>query len=374
MAPGSREWTVLGLMSGTSMDGVDACLAHIELSEDHFAFDLLDGTTVPFRSEVRRAISHALSEKADDVAALHFRLGEVYARVAEKFLRGRKVDLVGCHGQTLAHVDGSHTLQVGSTAYLARQLNVPVASNFREADVAAGGNGAPLMPFLDWLLAKSRPKPAVMVNIGGVANIAAVAPGAAREAVIGFDTGPGMGLIDEGAGLLFGAPYDEDARHSNGGTVSEELLTELMSHPFIQRPPPKSTGRDEFGVQLVKEIKSRFPLPPSDLLRSLVRFTGRSIAVNIRQSVEFHDEVDTLIVSGGGVHHPLVMSDLQAELPGMEVVTSRELGVDPDLKEALLIAVLAVAQVEGVSGNMPGVTGAREQVVLGQLAPAQGAS
>ncbi|MEE9163036.1 MAG: anhydro-N-acetylmuramic acid kinase, partial [Candidatus Neomarinimicrobiota bacterium] len=167
---------------------------------------------------------------------------------------------------------------------------------------------------------------------------------------------------------------DEDARHSNGGTVSDELLTELMSHPFVSQPPPKSTGRDEFGVNLVDEIKSRFPLPPSDLLRSLVRFTGRSIAANIRQSVEFQDEVDTLIVSGGGVHHPLVMSDLQAELPGMQVVTSQELGIDPDLKEALLMAVLAVAHVEGVPGNMPGVTGAREEVVLGQLAPAQGAS
>ena len=371
MPAGARRWTVLGLMSGTSMDGVDACLADIELSGDALAFDCLDTVTVAFGDEDKATIVRSLSGNADDVAALHSRLGEVYIQVARDLLRGRPVDLVGCHGQTVAHRDGRFTLQVGAMTPLGLLLNVPVISNFRDADLAVGGNGAPLMPFLDWLLARSREAPTVLVNIGGVANISALLPGANQEAVAGFDTGPGMGLIDEAARLLFGASYDEDGHHSESGVVSEALLDELMAHPFVRRPPPKSTGRDDFGARLVEQLNGQFSLPPADLLRSLVQYTARSVADNIRRFVPYHARADKLIVSGGGVHHPLVMADLQAELPTMKVVTSLEIGIDPDFKEALLMAVLAVAHVQGIPANMPGVTGAKRKVVLGQLTPGQ---
>ena len=371
MPAGARRWTVLGLMAGTSMDGVDACLADIELSSDALAFECLDTATIAFRDEDRAAIVRSLSGRPDDVAALHYLLGEVYAQVAQDLLKGRPVDLVGCHGQTVAHRDGRFTLQVGATTPLGLLLNVPVISNFREADLAVGGNGAPLMPFLDWQLARSREAPTIVVNIGGVANISAVVPGADQGEVAGFDTGPGMGLIDEAAWLFFGAPYDGDGRYSEAGAVNEALLDELMAHPFVRRPPPKSTGRDEFGAQLVERLSQQFSLPPADLLRSLVRYTARSVADNIRRFIPFHAQADMLIVSGGGVHHPLVMADLRAELPAMKVVTSVEIGIDPDFKEALLMAVLAVAHVQRIPGNMPGVTGARRKVVLGQMIPGQ---
>ena len=358
------------------MDGVDACLASIRLSGGQIEFQILDNVTVPFTTEEKEAITRSLTATTDEVGDLHFRLGAAYARVAGDFLDGRPVDLAGSHGQTVAHCDGRYTLQVGTPAHLSQILKAPVVSNFRDADMAAGGNGAPLMPFLDWLLCQSkawpltghsRPVSAVVLNLGGVANISAVTPGMDQTEVVGFDTGPGMGLIDEAARLLFDSPSDLDGRYSAGGTIREEILTDLMAHPFIRRRPPKSTGRDEFGGELVRRLVKKYTLPPADLLRSLVRFTARSIADSIRRFVNFHDMIETLIASGGGVHHPLLVADLEAELPGWEVTTSQVLGIDPDIKEALLMAVLAVAHVQGIPGNMPGVTGARRLVVLGQI-------
>ena len=358
------------------MDGVDACLASIRLSGGQLEFQILDNATVPFTTEEKEAITRSLTATTDELGDLHFRLGAAYARVAGDFLNGRPVDLAGCHGQTVAHSDGRYTLQVGTPAHLSQTLRAPVVSNFRDADMAAGGNGAPLMPFLDWLLCKSkagplagrsRPVAAVFLNLGGVANISAVAPGMDQTEVVGFDTGPGMGLVDEAARLLFDSPSDLDGRYSAGGNISAEILSELMAHRFIHRRPPKSTGRNEFGGELVRRLVKKYTLPPADLLRSLVRFTARSIADSIRRFVNFHDMIETLIASGGGVHHPLLVADLEAELPGWEVTTSQVLGIDPDIKEALLMAVLAVAHVQGIPGNMPGVTGARELVVLGQI-------
>ncbi|UCD39144.1 MAG: anhydro-N-acetylmuramic acid kinase [Fidelibacterota bacterium] len=367
MTESTKAWTALGLMSGTSMDGVDACLTRVSLSPGSFEFRIEDSSTVPFTDDERDAISRSLTGTADDVGTLHFRLGEAYARVADNFLNGRSVDLAGCHGQTVAHRDGNFTLQVGTPAHLSQAVKAPVVSSFRDADIAAGGNGAPLMPFLDWLLCRARSKATVVLNIGGVANISAISPGMDQAEVIGFDTGPGMGLIDETARLLFGSYCDQDGRYSTAGKVIPELLSELMAHPFIRRRPPKSTGRDEFGEVLVKQLADQFKVPPADMLRSVVSLTATSIAENIRRFVPFHDQVDTLIVSGGGVHHPILIEDLGNALPDWELATSQELGIDPDIKEALLIAVLAVARIQEIPANMPGVTGAGDTVVLGQI-------
>ena len=356
------------------MDGVDACLARITLSPGKLRFKILDSVVFPFEADLKAAIAGALTGGAEDLAALHIRLGQVYAQDAERFLKGRPIDLVGCHGQTVAHRDGRFTLQVGATAPLSQRLGAPVVSGFRDADLAVGGNGAPLMPYLDWLLCQSRSSPTVTLNLGGVANISAIPSDTGRLDVLGFDTGPGMGLIDEAAQRLFDSPFDRDGGYSAGGVIHEGLLAELMGHPSVRRRPPKSTGRNEFGGTLVQQLVVRFPIPPADLLRTLVYFTARSIAYNIRQFVKFHRSVDILIVSGGGVRHPLLMADLQAELPGWDVVTSDTLGIDPDYKEAFLMAVLAVAHIQGMAGNMPGVTGATNSVVLGQRTASPGST
>jgi anhydro-N-acetylmuramic acid kinase len=349
------------------MDGVDACLARISLSSDDLEYQILDTATVPFDDSLRDTIIDALTGNPDNVGALHFRLGEHFAKVAQDFVSGREVDLIGCHGQTVAHRDGEYTLQIGTSAYLSQWAHVPVISNFREADIAAGGTGAPLMPFLDWMLCRSKTNANVLLNIGGVANITAVQPRMDRFDVIGFDTGPGMGLVDEAVSLLFDSKVDMDARYSVKGKVNRELLEEMMGHPFITQEPPKSTGRDIFGRDLVKQLLEKHPLEPADYLRTCVKFTACSIAENLRRFVDFFKEVGSLIVSGGGAHHPLIMADLREELPGWNVDTSQAIGIDPDFKEALLIAVLAVARVHNIPGNMPRVTGARELAVLGQI-------
>jgi anhydro-N-acetylmuramic acid kinase len=348
------------------MDGVDACLVDMSLTGDQLDFETIVCLTEPFDTGLRASIETALNGSVDDAAALHYDLGSVYAAVAEKAADGRNLDLVGLHGQTVAHRDGRYTMQVGSPAQLAQRLGVPVVSNFREGDIAAGGNGAPLMPYLDWLLCRNR-GPALTLNIGGIANLAAIPAVAARADVRGFDTGPGMCLIDEASRLLFDSQADLNARHSSSGTVNEHLLAELMSHPFINRQPPKSTGRDEFGSGMVAALVDRYPLPPEDFIRTLVRFTAGSIAENVRRFGNSPLDGGELIISGGGLRHPLVSSDLEAELPGLKVVTSEAVGVDPDFKEALLMAVLAVANLEGQPGNMPAVTGAGAEVILGQV-------
>ncbi len=356
-------------MSGTSMDGVDASLARIFLTEPRFEFEVLDSKTFPFDPDTKQAITTGLTGNSDQLAALHFRLGESYAQVATNFLGGRSVDLVGCHGQTVAHRDREFTLQLGSPAPLARALGAPVVSGFREADLAAGGNGAPLMPWLDWQLWRSREGGIATLNLGGVANITAIPPGGDRNQVLGFDTGPGMGLIDEATRLLFDSPLDLDGRYSHEGVVQPALLAELLEHPFIRRKPPKSTGRDEFGRELVAALMERQRVAPADLLRTLVALTAKSVALAITEFVKFHRSLNTLIVSGGGVHHPILMADLKDELPAWHITDTREIGIDPDHKEALLMAALAVAHVQGLAGNLPGVTGAREPVVLGCLTP-----
>ena len=354
-------------MTGTSMDGVDVCLAKIRLSAEDLEYQVLDTETIPFDSSLRESISAALTGSPDDVGALHFSLGSHYAQVAEEFLAGRDVDIIGCHGQTVAHRDGSYTLQIGTGAYLSQGVHVPVVTNFRDADIAAGGNGAPLMPFLDWMLCRSKENAHVLLNIGGVANITAIQPGMDRLDVAGFDTGPGMGVIDEATDLLFDAKIDRDATYSSQGQVIPELLDEMMSHPFITKEPPKSTGRDIFGRTYVDQLLAKYSVEPADFLRTSVRYTASSIAENLRRFVDFFDDINLLIVSGGGAHHPLILADLREELPGWTVDTSDAIGIDPDFKEALLIAVLAAARVNHIPGNMPRVTGARELVVLGQI-------
>lgn len=360
------ERLVLGMMSGTSMDGIDLCLARLSLSADEFEFHIEDTATVPFSDELHDKIRAGLSGSPDAVGELQFLMGQAYAHAAVNFLHGRKVDLAGMHGQTIAHKDGAYTLQVGTPAYLAGSLQIPVISNFREADIAAGGNGAPLMPYLDWLMARKRRVGLITLNLGGVANLSAVPPDARQKEVMGFDTGPGMGLLDEAAQRLFDKPMDLDAEISRLGQVDEKLLAELMNHAFVKRVPPKSTSRDEFGKAMMDHLINESNLSPHDIMRTLVRFTAKSVAFNINQFIKFKLSKDTIIASGGGVHHPLVMKDLAAELPGWDLADSHALGVDPDVKEALLMAVLAVANMEAISANMPGVTGARSQVLLGQ--------
>lgn len=358
-------------MSGTSMDGLDCLLVDIRLSSQ-FAFDykVLDFKTYPYSAETRHLIRQALEGDREKIRTAHFQLGEVFAFCVERFLEGREIDIAGSHGQTVAHEDGMNSLQIGDVTPLYDLLKVPVVHDFRTADIQAGGNGAPLVPFMDWLLYRKSARHTITLNIGGIANLTHIQPQSERISVIGFDTGPGMALIDEGAELLFGADRDDNGVFSSKGKIEEKLFKQLMNHPFIHKPPPKSSGRHEFGREYLTQLLKNYPdIPPENFLRTLVAFTAKSVSVNITKHLKFPPENSRLVLAGGGAHHPLLLQDLRKYVAIKEIILSGEAGPDPDWKEALLIAVLAVARIKNLPANMIGVTGAAKETVLGRVFP-----
>ena len=247
-------------------------------------------------------------------------------------------------------------------------MQVPVVYNFRQADIDVGGNGAPLMPFLDWLLFQDNCHDTITLNLGGVANISFIPKSGKRNEVIGFDTGPGMALIDECCEKFYNEPIDMDGIHAKQGKVNEDILSELMEHKFIQKMPPKSTGRHEFGRELLNSIILNYAqTAPNDLIRTFCIFTAKSIAENLNKFLNFSTTDIHLIISGGGVHHPVLMEDIQKNTNILNLKTTDVIEMEPDMKETLLMAVLGVARMQEMKANMPSVTGAEKMVILGDF-------
>ena len=309
------------------------------------------------------------------IARLHFLLGELYADAVKQASRRHKPTLIGLHGQTIFHEGApieylgrrvASTLQIGEAAVVAERTGIRTISNFRERDVAAGGQGAPLVPYVDYLLFRHARRARVALNIGGIANITVIPASAKPEDVIAFDTGPGNMVIDalvahhtEGR-----QRYDRNGNIARGGNVHERLLEAMMSDPYFKLKPPKSTGRERFGPDFVNGIiATGVPLP--DLIATATEFTAESIALAIRRA-----DPKEVIASGGGVHNRQIMRRLAELLPGASVTTSAEFGIDPDAKEAIAFAVLAYEFAHGRAANLPKATGARRAVLLGKSSPA----
>ena len=364
-----QHLTVLGLMSGTSMDGLDCGLFDISLSPQYkLEWSCVDFITFSYRNNVRQSIINALSKGDKYISIANNILGNEFARKSIKFLNGRNIDLISLHGQTVAHSDGESTLQVGNPETLYEYLKVPVVFNIRQADILVGGNGAPLMPFLDWLLFKEEDQDVITLNLGGVANVSFIPASGKRNKVLGFDTGPGMALIDECCNKFYGQAIDMDALHAIKGNIDETILNELMSHDFIKKNPPKSTGRNEFGVELLNSIIMKYPkVNTDDLIRTFCIFTAKSIAGNVNNFLNFSSLNKCMIISGGGTHHPVLMQAIKKYCDIKDILTSDEMGIQTDQKEALLMAVLGVARLQNMPANMPGVTGAKKRVILGEL-------
>ena len=279
-----------------------------------------------------------------------------------------RIDLIATHGQTIAHNDGISTQQIGDPKYLHEKMKVPIVYNFRQGDINAGGNGAPLMPFLDWILFQDNDHDTITLNLGGVANIAFIPKTGKRNEVIGFDTGPAMALIDECCEKFYCEPIDLDGVHAKLGKVNEDILCELMGHTFIQKIPPKSTGRHDFGKELLDCIIYNYPkIAPDDLIRTFCAFTAKSIAKNLDKFLNFNNRDIQLIISGGGVHHPVLIKDIKKYTEISNFKTADVLEIEPDMKETLLMAVMGVARIQKMKANMPSVTGAKKIVLLGDL-------
>lgn len=364
---------VAGVMSGTSLDGIDVAIVDIQGKQIRpLAF-----ASTPYPKAVREAllgVSNAMTHTAA-IARLHFLLGDLYADALKKASRRHKPALIGMHGQTIFH-EGSaveylgrrvaSTLQIGEAAVVAERTGIRTVSNFRERDIAAGGQGAPLVPYVDYLLFRHARRGRVALNIGGIANITVIPAGAKPEDVIAFDTGPGNMVIDALVAHYTGGRqrYDHNGSVARRGSVHEKLLAAMLNDPYLDRKPPKTTGREQFGQQFVSGLLATgIPLP--DLIATATEFTARSIASAITGA-----KPQDIIVSGGGVHNRQIMRRLGELLTSIDVVSSADFGIDPDAKEAIAFAVLAYELVRGRPGNLPRATGARRAVMLGKSSPA----
>jgi anhydro-N-acetylmuramic acid kinase len=348
---------VAGVMSGTSLDGIDVAIVELRGR----SIRTLGFLAAPYPRGVREAIL-ALDSPAS-ISRWNVELAELYSRaILRAIKRWGPVDLVGCHGQTIYHDGGRHTLQIGEAAVIAERTSLPVVSNFRARDVAAGGEGAPLVPFVDYLLFRHPRRTRIALNIGGIGNVTVIPPGATPQQVTAFDTGPGNMVIDALVREM-GLPFDRGGRIAASGRIDPRLLSDLLSDPYYKRRGPKSAGREQYGQDFVDRMK-RSGLTVHDLVATATALTASSIALTVR-AVGPAD----VIVSGGGAHNRTILNQLAALLPEMSIATSAEYGVDVDAKEAIAFAVLAYETWHSRPSNLPSATGASRAVVLGDLTP-----
>jgi anhydro-N-acetylmuramic acid kinase len=363
---------VVGLMSGTSCDGVDVALVEVQRGEP-LRVRTLATWTRPYTPAEREALLRLPDATAEEVCRENFHLGELLAQAALEALARAGIEpsrchLVGSHGHTAWHLPGHSTLQVGEPAVIAERTGLAVVSNFRARDVAAGGQGAPLVPYLDWLLFRRSDRSRAVQNLGGIGNVTWLPAGAGPEEVVAFDTGPGNMVVDGVVQLLFGQPYDRDGAVAASGRPDLALVEELLGHPYFSQPPPKSTGREAFGLPFARALVQRGSergLSPPDLVATATYFTARTVA----DAYRFLGRVDEVLLSGGGVHNRALVRWIQELLHPVPVRTTGEEGVDPDFKEAVAFAVLAACTAWGLPGNLPSATGARRAVVLGDITP-----
>jgi anhydro-N-acetylmuramic acid kinase len=380
---------VAGVMSGTSADGINVALVRLTGSSRSLAgtprFDFLAHAEYPYPKQVRGAVLAAMnSNKASvaELARLNFLLADLYADAVLATQRRfhLKAELVGCHGQTLYHQGEpapflgrklAVTSQTGEGAVVAARVGVPVVSDFRPADMAAGGKGAPLVPFLDFLLYRDKRVGRIVQNIGGIANLTAIPPGATSNQVMAFDTGPGNMVIDGATQRLFGKPYDRDGRIAGSGAVLDRVISDLMRGPFFRRKPPKTAGREEFGREFTQEfIKRCGRVDKRDIVATATALTARSIAdalrrFVVRQTGGYRD----FIVSGGGASNPTLLAMLATELRplGLQLRTSDEFGLPSAAKEAAAFALLAFQTWNRQPSNVPSATGAKRPAILGKI-------
>ena len=386
---------VAGVMSGTSADGIDVALVRFNGRDLRTRFKLLLHRHYPYPEQVRAQIlklMNAASASVADLSRLNFLLGELYAEAVLKTQRAArlKAELIGCHGQTLYHQGEPApflgrriraTWQTGEASIIAARTGVPVVSDFRPADLAVGGKGAPLVPLLDYLYFRHPRRGRIVQNLGGIANLTAIPSSAMPSDVIAFDTGPGNMVIDAVTEALFGQPYDRDGRIAARGKVIKSVIGKIMRQPFFRRPPPRTAGREEFGGAFVRDFMRLGRVQhaqPADAVATATALTAASIAQAIErfviQSLSRNEQRATrnrieIILSGGGTKNRTLVrmiSDSVAPL-GLKVILSDSLGLPSQAKEAVAFALLAYQTWNRRPGNLPSATGAQRSAILGKI-------
>lgn len=375
-----RSIRAAGVMSGTSADGVT--VAFVDVAGRRV--NLLGYLDVPYTPAIRRRIFQLFDPGTSNVeliCRMNFELGELFAAAVVAAAKRCRIpltslDVIGSHGQTIYHCPPSRgragsTLQIGEPGVIAERTGATTVADFRPADIAAGGQGAPLVPLADWLLFAHRTRGRTVQNIGGIANLTWLPVGADLADVRAFDTGPGNMILDRLACLITRGrlAYDRDGLLAARGRVSPKLLAHLLRHPFLRRRPPKSTGRETFGLPFTDSLLARskaMGISPVDTLATATAFTATSIARAYRFLPSWPDEV---ILCGGGARNPTLVSLLQHDLAPARVILMDSLGIPVEAKEAVSFALLAVRTLLGQPGNVPSATGARHSVVLGKIVP-----
>ena len=376
---------VAGVMSGTSADGINVALVRFQTRRGASGKPALIGhAEYPYAVNIRRAVLAAMnaqSASVADLSRLNFLLGELYADAVlatQKRFRV-KADLVGCHGQTIYHQGESApylgrtvavTWQTGEGAVVAARVGAPCVSDFRPADMAVGGKGAPLIPFLDYLFYRDSRVGRIVQNIGGIANLTAIPAGAGPEKVIAFDTGPGNMVIDAVMERLFGKRFDRGGRVAASGTVDDGAIAKLMRTPFFREKPPKTAGREEFGREFVaKFVRLCGRTNKANVAATATAFTVRSIADAVQRFVLRRARFAEMVVSGGGAKNPTLMGMLANELStlGVALRTSDEFGIPAEAKEAVAFALMAYETWHRRPSNVPSATGAKRSAVLGKI-------
>lgn len=387
---------VAGVMSGTSADGINVALVRIQGRGFRSRLELLANYEFPYPAEVRKAVLAAMnasSAKVADLARLNFVLGELYAKAVQAAQRRARLDceLVGCHGQTIYHQGAASnylgravacTWQTGEGAVIAAKLGVPVVSDFRPADFAAGGKGAPLVPFLDYVLFRHRRFGRIVQNIGGIGNLTAIPPRATPEDVFAFDTGPGNMVMDAVAARLFERPYDRSGRFAAKGEPIESVLRQMLRRAFFQQKAPKTAGREQFGRAFVQEFLALCRRTDNyDTMATATALTARSIGLAVRKFVLPPDAENVaptsrwpsryreFVVSGGGTRNATLMRMIREDLAPLKirVLTADDFGLPSEAKEAVAFALMAYQTWRRVPSNVPSATGAKRPAILGKV-------
>lgn len=368
----------IGLMSGTSLDGIDTVLCEINGEFNHIHVRQIDFFTMPFEENLKNKIRKIInndSVSTELICSVNFELGHAYSNAVKVILeknslKGSDIEFVANHGQTLYHLPKakndlvSSTLQMGESSIIAYDHKVKVIDNFRVMDVAAGGEGAPLVPFSEKILYREEGKIIALQNIGGISNVTVLDD----ESIYAFDCGPGNMMMDEAMRYFYHKEYDRNGEVASVSDIDETLFNELIAHPYLDRIPPKSTGREDFGENYVKDIISRYSnLDSSCIVSTFTEFSAYCIQDSYRKFLR--KLPNKMIVGGGGAFNLSLMNRLRKYLPEVEVLTQEDCGYSSDAKEAIAFAILGYAFIKQVPANELGATGANNQVILGKLTP-----
>jgi anhydro-N-acetylmuramic acid kinase len=376
-----KNRTVIGVLSGTSVDAVDVVLVKIKGNGFNSKIRIIDFDSFSTGDEIKKFILRCSTpgrSNVEDICRLNFIVGYLFSKSVNKLIFRNKllpkdIDLIGSHGQTIYHIpfnkklfsfDTKSTLQVGDPSVIANQTGIITVGDFRVADVAVKGDGAPLVPYLDYLLFRHKTRNRVFVNIGGISNITYLKKSCNQKDVIAFDTGPGNIIIDLLSKRYFNRKFDTDGRFASKGKVNEDLLAYVCrKDKFYKKKPPKSTGREHYSEDFIVSILNKFiSLKPEDVMATFTRFTAFSLYHNLKNY-----DIDEIILSGGGANNPSLVKDIREYFIDKRVEIMNEDGINPDNKEAVLFAVLANELISGNKANLPSVTGSIKNVFLGKI-------